>query len=94
MVDIFNTALYVMITIFVIAVIWLVGAHIIGARMYPMLMGLSPGDSDPGMSRSQYQDTADFMWTGFRWVFYILLAFPFLYLFIKFLYQEEEVSVR
>lgn len=93
--DIFHIATTVLISIFVLALIWIMSVNIIGANIYPMLSSenFKPTNETGGISETQYQSTLDFMWNGTRWFFYILIAIPFIYIIIKLLYSKEETSV-
>lgn len=94
MADVFNTALYVLITETVLVIIYLLGVNLIAGQLYPMFYHLRPNDTESeGISEAVYVERLDRIKTGFTYGFYILLAIPFVYLIVKLLYEREETSV-
>lgn len=93
--DIFNTSYDWMILVFTMGLIFVLGVLIVGAYMYPIISSAHfvPGNESKGMTAAQYHTNADFMYNGFSWAMYILLAIPFVYIVVKLLFEKEEVSV-
>lgn len=93
--DIFNTASNTLILIITIAILFLLSIRIIGGNLYPMLKSstFSPSANSSGITNETYQNKLDFGWTGTKYVFYIFLTIPFLFLAIKLLYEREATSI-
>lgn len=91
MASVFDVVLYVLMSLFILGLIFMIGVFIVGANLVPIVDGLNPNNTK-GISATQYQNMESRMWTGLTWFFYIILAVPFLYLFFKLLYEKEATA--
>jgi len=92
MVDVFNTAIYVLISIIIVSLIFVVSVNLVGANLVPLFKHLTPNNTK-GMSPTLYNQKIDHLETGLYYGFYILLILPFIFLIVKLLYEREETSV-
>jgi hypothetical protein len=94
-VDVFETSRNILLMIFVLAVFYILGIMIVGGFIGPMFRSntFRPPANSTGISQETYLTKTDFFIQGMKWVFYIILAIPFVYLIIKLLYEREETSV-
>jgi len=90
--NIFWTAIFVIITVFVLGIIWMIGEDLVSARLYPLFYSFAPADGAAGIPRTSYIARLDHIKLGMRIFFYILIAIPFIYLLIKYFYEKEETS--
>lgn len=91
--DIFDTAFYVLLAIAVVVLIYIVGVNLISGTIYPMMYKFRPTNNSSGISETLYVQKMDRLKAGFFWIFYIIMAIPFIYFIIKTLYEREETSV-
>jgi hypothetical protein len=89
----FDVSLNVLLTIFVLVIIFFVAVFLVGGYLYPIFYSLSPSAGATGIDATLYQSLLGHLRTGNSWVFYILLAIPFVFIAIKLLYEREEFSV-
>lgn len=90
--SLFDTALNSIVLIFLIAIVSLIMYFVIAGYIYPMSISLTP-INEQGMTAEQYTTTASHLFTGMQYIFYIILAIPFVYILMKFLFEKEETSV-
>ncbi|RLG16135.1 hypothetical protein DRN63_04555, partial [Nanoarchaeota archaeon] len=58
---VFDTALYVMLAIFIISIMWIIGIYIIGGAIYPIMTRetlLPEENASTGITRNTYMDLA------------------------------------
>jgi len=91
--DVFTIAIGTMILLLTIGIIFLISTNVIQGQISPMIKSMAPDNSTSGMSPSVYNNLVDKLTNGNAWMFYILLAIPFLYIAVKLLFERENTSV-
>jgi len=90
---IFETIKYTLILIFILVIFYILGTMIVGGYIYPMFRAFKPTNETQGISQDVYLKKTDFLVTGMKIIFYIILAIPFVLLIMKLLYEREETSI-
>jgi len=93
--NVFDIGLYVVISIFVIGIIYMLGTLMARGNIQPLIESdrLAPTNNTTGIQRTQYMNMSSHLSLGLQLAFYIMLATPFVYLVVKLLYEREETSV-
>lgn len=95
MTDIFNVILTVIVSIFILSIIWMVGVYIVGGNIYPIVMKMNPiTNTSQGITNTTYQRISNHLYTSMTWSFYIILATPFIFLIIYLLYRREQTTIQ
>ena len=92
MADVFETALTVLIALFVLGIFWIISANIIGEHIYPLMKSLNVSE-DKGINNEQYHSLLDVLHNHYLWPIYIIVAIPFVYILVRLFYKKEHISV-
>jgi hypothetical protein len=91
--NIFDTALAVIILLFIIVIIYFVGVGIISVNIYPLMYSLKPSLTNKGISQATYISKLDRLSLTLTISFVIFMATVFLFVVVKLFYEKEEFSV-
>lgn len=95
MVNTFDTALYGLIAIFTLIVLFMIMVFLVGGYLFPIFTSdsFTPKAGDAGVSASAYTSTINLTQTGGEYAFYIIIGTVFAYIVLKYLYEKEQTSV-
>ena len=89
--SIFDIALYGLIALFVIIVIFMMGVNLVGGYLHPLIKSMNPNASS--ITAGEYSAKADNLYNGLKYALYILIGAIFALIIVKALYEKEETSV-
>jgi hypothetical protein len=92
--DIFGQGLDAMLLIFIVAICVMVLVLFIGGYIYPMSQSsfMKPSATTQGINQNQYLGLTNEIWLGAKIFIFIIIAVPFVILFVKFWYSKDEMS--
>jgi hypothetical protein len=91
--SIFEIVIYGLVFLFILGFIWMIGNFMIGGFVEPIMKGMDPHNAaGQGIETTQYQTTADHLYIGFKYFFYIAVAGLIFALVMKAWFNSENVS--
>ena len=91
MANIFDIALTGLVAIFVLGILWIISANLIGEHIYPLMKSLNVSE-DKGITNSQYHSLLDTLNSRSLWPIYILIGAVFVYILVRLFYKREHIS--